>query len=54
MDETELIRKTVGKRQEKRGVFQRIRDLNSSLAKIGVKANDDGEHIRRIVGRPRR
>ena len=54
MADQEQIRKTVGSRVETRSVFDRIRDLNRSLEKMGVKPTDDGEHIRRVVGRPRR
>jgi hypothetical protein len=53
MSQEKLIRKTVGKRPAEQSVFERIRRLNRSLARMGVKANDNGEHIRRVVGRSR-
>lgn len=54
MNEDELIRKTVGRPRPKPDVFDRIRKLNQSLERLGVKRNDDGEHIRRVVGPSRR
>jgi hypothetical protein len=48
------IRKTVGKRRETRSVFERIRDLNRSLKELGIERKDDGELIRKVVGRPRK
>jgi hypothetical protein len=54
MAENEIIRKTVGKPRARQDVFERIRALNRSLEKIGVKTTEDGEPIRRVVGRPRR
>lgn len=46
-----LIRKTVGRPLEELSVFDRMRQLQTSLEKMGLAPNpNDGEHIRRTVG----
>lgn len=45
-------RKTVGRSIEELSLFDRIRNLQSSLEKMGLqqKQKNDGEYIRRTVG----
>ena len=46
------IRKTVGRSLEELSVFDRIRQLQASLEKMGLqpKQENDGEYLRRVVG----
>ncbi|OHE77449.1 MAG: hypothetical protein A3F67_02370 [Verrucomicrobia bacterium RIFCSPHIGHO2_12_FULL_41_10] len=44
------LRKVVGRRIEDLSIFDRIRQLQSSLNIMGIKQKNESKHIRRTVG----
>jgi len=51
--ETELIRKTIGRRREEKTVFEQVRWMNEQLERLGIKLSNDDYLIRRVIGTPR-
>jgi len=51
--ETELIRKTIGRRSEEKTVFEQVRWLNEQLERLGIKLSNDDYLVRKVIGRPR-
>jgi hypothetical protein len=52
--ETELIRKTIGRRREEKTVIEQVRWLNEQLEQLGIKLTNDDYLVRKVFVRPRK